>query len=83
MDMTQTLAYVVIAAQVLLVLAALYFYSSYRLRLFLFLGLGFFVLLSTSIIQVILLPGVDVGIYSNLLGLGACMFFLTGVLTAV
>jgi hypothetical protein len=82
MELTETILYAVIAIELILVLLAIYFYSSYKLRLFIFLGLGFFALLLANIIQVFLY-GMDTGIYSLLLQAGAGLFFATGILTAV
>ena len=82
MDLAPLLIYLVILVQVLLVVTTFYLYMGNRLRLFLYLGLGFLVLLITSILQV-MLSGTDAGIYTNLLLAGAGLFFLAGILSAV
>jgi len=82
MDLAPLLIYFVILVQVLLVVTTFYLYMGNRLRLFLYLGLGFLALLITSILQV-MLQGTDAGIFSNLLLAGAGLFFLAGILSAV
>ncbi len=82
MDLAPLLIYFVILVQVLLVVTTFYLYMGNRLRLFLYLGLGFLTLLITSILQV-MLQGTDAGIFSNLLLAGAGLFFLAGILSAV
>ena len=82
MDLAPLLIYMVILVQVLLVVTTFYLYMGNRLRLFVYLGLGFLALLITSILQV-MLSGTDAGIYANLLLAGAGLFFLAGILSAV
>ncbi|MCD1294772.1 hypothetical protein CUJ83_07140 [Methanocella sp. CWC-04] len=82
MEITQVMLYAVIAIQAVLVLLSIYFYSSYKLRMFIFMGLGFLALLISSVIP-LFLTGTDTGIYSLLLQAGAGLFFATGILTAV
>ncbi len=82
MDLAALLIYFVILVQVVLVVTTFYLYMGNRLRLFLYLGLGFLALLIMSILQV-MLPGTDAGLYTNLLLAGAGLFFLSGILSAV
>lgn len=82
MVISEILVYLVIAIQILLIMLTIYFYSSYKLRIFLFIGLGFIALLMASLIPIVL-SDIDTGIYTTLLNVGAGLFFLTGTLTAV
>ena len=81
MDMTQTLALVVVAVEAILILISLYLYNSHRLRIFYFLTGGFVALLVACVIQAF--AGGNTGMYVNVLDLAAGLFFITGVLTAV
>jgi NAD/NADP transhydrogenase beta subunit len=81
MEISQILVHLVMVIYILLVLLALYFYSSTKLRIFKFLGLGFFAMALASIIQIVV-SGVDTGVYVSLLNAGAGLFFATGALTA-
>ena len=82
MDLAALLIYFVILVQVVLVVTTFYLYMGNRLRLFLYIGLGFLALLIMSILQV-MLPGTDTGLYTNLLQAGAGLLFLSGILSAV
>ena len=82
MDLAALLIYFVILVQVVLVVTTFYMYMGNRLRLFLYMGLGFLALLIISVLQV-MLPGTDAGMYTNLLTAGAGLFFLAGILSAV
>jgi hypothetical protein len=81
MDMTQTLALVVVAVEAILILISLYLYNSHRLRIFYFLTWGVVALLVASVIQAF--AGGSTGMYVNVLDLAAGFFFIAGVLTAV
>jgi NAD/NADP transhydrogenase beta subunit len=82
METSQMLIYLVIVIQVLLVVTTIYFYLSHKLRLFIFLGLGFIALLAASVVQAAL-SGTDTGVYVSLLQAGAGLFFLSGVLSTM
>lgn len=81
MDMTQTLALVVVAVEAILILISLHLYNSHRLRIFYFLTWGFVALLIACVIQAF--ASGNTGVYANVLDLAAGLFFITGVLTAV
>ncbi len=82
MDIPQTLIYLALLVQVVLVVVTFAFYLRNKLRLFLLLGLGFVALLVATALPV-LLPGVDTALYVNLLLAGPGLFFLAGVLSTI
>ncbi len=82
MDIADMLIYLAIVVQAVLVVVTIVLYSRNKLRLFLFLSLGFFALLVALALPVAL-PGVDTALYVNLLEAGAGLFFLAGVLSTV
>ncbi len=82
MDIPQTLIYLALLIQVVLVIVTFAFYVRNKLRLFLLLGLGFVALLVATALPVVL-PGTDTALYVNLLLAGAGLFFLAGVLSTI
>ncbi len=82
MDIPQTLIYLALLVQGVLVVVTFAFYLRNKLRLFLLLGLGFVALLVATALPV-LLPGVDTALYVNLLLAGSGLFFLAGVLSTI
>ena len=80
MEITQILAFAVIAVELILILISLYLYNAYKLRIFYFLTLGFIALLLACAVQAFFL---DSGIYSSVLNIAAALFFITSALTAV
>lgn len=82
MDIPQTLIYLALIIQVVLVITTFVFYLRNKFRLFLLLSLGFFALLVAMGLPVVL-PGVDMALYVSLLEVGACLFFLAGVLSTI
>jgi hypothetical protein len=80
MEITQILAFAVIAVELILILISLYLYNEHKLRLFYFLSWGFATLLLACAIQVFT---VNAGVYSSILNIAAALFFITGALTAV
>ena len=82
MDIPQTLIYLALVIQVALVVVTFVLYLRNKLRLFLFLGLGFFALLVATALPVAL-PGTDTALYVNLLEAVTALFFLAGVLSTI
>jgi len=80
MEITQMLAFAVIAAELILILISIYLYNSYKLRIFYFLTLGFGALLLACILQAFVL---NAGVLSGILNIAAALFFITSALTAV
>ncbi len=80
MEITQMLAFAVIAAELILILISIYLYNSYKLRIFYFLTWGFGALLLACVLQAFVL---NAGIYSGILNIAAALFFITSALTAV
>jgi len=80
MEITQILAFAVIAVELILILISLYLYNAYKLRIFYFLTLGFVALLLACVVQAFFLNS---SIYSSVLDIAAGLFFITSALTAV
>jgi len=80
MEITQVLAFAVIAVELILILISLYLYNAYKLRIFYFLTLGFVALLLACVVQAFFLNS---SIYTSVLDIAAGLFFITSVLTAV
>jgi hypothetical protein len=80
MEITQMLALVVIAVEVILILISLYLYNAHKLRIFFFLTWGFVALLMACVIQAFIAAP---DVYSGILNIAAGIFFLNSVLTAV
>ena len=80
MEITQILAFAVIAVELILILISLYLYNAYKLRIFYFLTLGFVALLLACVVQAFFLNS---SIYTSVLDIAAGLFFITSALTAV
>jgi hypothetical protein len=80
MEITQLLALVVIAVELILILISLYLFNAYKLRIFYFLAWGFVTLLLAIIVQAFL---ASTGVIPGVLNIAAGLFFMTGALTAV
>ncbi len=80
MEITQILAFAVIAVELILILISLYLYTEHRLRIFYFLSWGFATLLLAAAIPVFI---AGAGVLTGVLYIAAALFFLTSVLTAV
>ena len=80
MEITQVLAFAVIAVELILILISLYLYNAYKLRIFYFLTLGFVALLLACVVQAFFLNS---SIYTSVLDIAAGLFFITSALTAV
>lgn len=80
MEITQILAFVVIAVELILILVSLFLYNEHRLRIFYFLSWGFATLLLASAIPIFI---VEAGVFTGVLNIAAALFFMASALTAV